>query len=99
MTHTQEGRPWWGAINWTPEPWDPYPDTSVRFVELRLEDYRRAVACVNALSGLNPEGVAEAVAALEKIDKHAAGDKPYNQLGAVRCLVAAALAKLRGGAS
>ena len=32
----------------TPTPWDPYPKTSVRFVQLSLGDYRHAVHCVNA---------------------------------------------------
>lgn len=32
----------------TPAPWDPYAKTSVRFVELSIDDYRHAVRCVNA---------------------------------------------------
>ena len=32
----------------TPTPWDPYPKTSVLFVQLSLDDYRHAVHCVNA---------------------------------------------------
>ena len=32
----------------TPTPWDSYPRTTVKFVELKLDDYRHAVRCVNA---------------------------------------------------
>ncbi len=45
----------------TPTPWDPYPKTSVKFVELRMDDYRHAVHCVNAHQDL--------VEALEGIQK------------------------------
>jgi hypothetical protein len=32
----------------TPRPWDLYPKTNVKFVQLRLDDYRHAARCVNA---------------------------------------------------
>lgn len=35
-------------VRHTPAPWDPYPKTGVRFVELSIDDYRHAVRCVNA---------------------------------------------------
>ena len=43
----------------TPTPWSLYPDTNVRFVELKLADYRYGAKCVNSHDGL--------VAALEDL--------------------------------
>jgi hypothetical protein len=58
----------------TPEPWKlledmpTWPQASTlaepRHAVMNLDDYRRAVACVNALAGLNPEAVPDVVAAL-----------------------------------
>lgn len=41
--------------DYTPEPWQPCPPESVRFVELSNVDYRRAVACVHACKGIETE--------------------------------------------
>lgn len=39
---------------WTKEPWHVLPeDSRIRRVEMTAEDYRRAVACVNTVEGLN----------------------------------------------
>ena len=52
---------------WTKEPWQKLPDTSmICWVEMPVADYRRAAACVDALSGIpNP---ATELARLQRIE-------------------------------
>lgn len=55
---------------WTKEPWDSFgldKDFSNGETLINLIDYERARACVNALSGLNPEGVKKAIEALKDL--------------------------------
>lgn len=65
--------------DWTPEPWVIRRHQSSGCVasaeagwlydigDTSDPDHHRAVACVNALAGLNPDGLAEAVAALREV--------------------------------
>lgn len=66
--------------SWTPEPWVWEPDTNsagalraqaseYRYIatDIPQEEGERAVACVNALAGLNPDDISDVVRALEDL--------------------------------
>lgn len=96
--------------NWTPEPWNrdthkvyEGPDSDR---EVRIRDYERAFACVNALAGIaDPAAFVTRAKAIEEAASNAVpmmqmAWKQYGVGGMFECMDAlrAALAKIGGGA-
>ncbi len=77
------------TIEHTPTPWDPYPKTSVKFVELSIDDYRHAVRCVNV-----HEDLLEALESIQKWLSHLGSTQEAKRIGLLR-QVRVALAKAK----